>query len=349
MISLADFGEAWWRFFHAPEGVGTLCLFRVLFGMVLVANGLTLLPYAKEFFGPRGLLGAAGWAKAYPSKRLSLFHLLPATDSVALGTVVAFLVADGMLTMGLFTAVSGPVGWLLLVSLHHRNPPIFNSGDSLQRILLLLLCFAPSGAGLSVDVWLNGENPVEAMREREFDPWPVRLMQIQISILYLRSVYWKLRGQPWRKGTAVAYVLQAMSFRRYSAPRLVLIPWVYRSLTYGTMIVETYIPIALWFRETRWSAIVVGWLLHLGFETFLNVHLFGWTMCVGLVLFVPPDVAGQEMRVRRNAEHRLDGLASRREQTTHSNTSEMPVPLAMSASLQKEPFCCVDGLDNVSP
>jgi len=48
-----------------------------------------------------------------------------------------------------------------------------------------------------------------------------------------------------------------------------------------------YIPIAVWIRETRWSAIAAGWLLHLTLDMFLNVHLFGPTMCAGLVLFVP--------------------------------------------------------------
>jgi hypothetical protein len=289
MISLSQLGEAWQQFFHLPEPVATLAVFRIAFGLVLVANGLTLLPYVSDFFGPRGLLGVKGLAKAYPNPRLSLFYLLPQTEGAARLVVWAYLMAAGMLTVGLSTLVMGPVTWLLLVSLHHRNSAIFNAGDTLQRLLLLLLCFAPSGAALSVDCLLRGEDPVAVMREARFDPWPVRLMQIQISILYLRSVYWKLRGDAWRKGTAVAYVLQAMTFRRWSAPRVVLLPAVYRTLTYGTLAVETYIPIAAWIKELRPSAILVGWLLHLGFETFLNVHLFGVTMCVGLLTFVPPE------------------------------------------------------------
>src|SRR5262249_47046729 len=152
-------------------------------------------------------------------------------------------------------------------------PAILNSGDTVQRLLLLLLCFTPSGAALSLDAWLAGKNALAAMADVQFDPWPVRLMQIQICIIYIRSVYWKLRGEPWRKGTAVAFVLQAMSFRRYSAPRIVLLPPVYRSLSYGTILAEMYIPLAVWVRELRWSAIILGCLLHLSLDLFLNVHL----------------------------------------------------------------------------
>jgi hypothetical protein len=220
VISLAELWRVWERFFHAPEPVATLCVFRIAFGLVLVANALTLLPCASDFFGPHGLLGAKGLSKAYPNPRLSLFFPFPATSRTAVGMLVAFLLASLALTAGLYTSISAPFAWLCLVSLHHRNSAIFKAGDTLQRLLLLLLCFTPSGAALSLDCWLRGEDAILAMRDQQFDPWAVRLMQIQISIVYLRSVYWKLRGESWRKGTAVAYVLQAM-IPSYSRPRAV--------------------------------------------------------------------------------------------------------------------------------
>jgi hypothetical protein len=37
----------------------------------------------------------------------------------------------------------------------------------------------------------------------------------------------------------------------------------------------------------HYFAILAGWLLHLTLDMFLNVHLFGPTMCAGLVLFAP--------------------------------------------------------------
>jgi hypothetical protein len=55
------------------------------------------------------------------------------------------------------------------------------------------------------------------------------------------------------------------------------------------MVAEVAIPIGLWTRELRYPAIIGGLILHLTFELFLNVHLFGLTMCVGLIAFVPPQ------------------------------------------------------------
>jgi hypothetical protein len=287
--SLSQIGQAWQQFFHAPEPVATLCVFRMLFGLLLVANGLNLLLYADDFFGPLGILGSRGFAKTYPRPRLSIFHLLPASSRTAYGVVLALIAASAAMTVGLFTSVSTPVAWLCLVSLHHRNPTIFNAGDTLQRLLLLLLCFTPSGLALSFDSWLSGKDPIAAMRDEQFDPWAFRLIQIQLTIVYVRAVYWKLRGKPWRDGTAVALVLHTMGFRRLSAPLIIESPSIAAMLAYGTMAAEAAIPIGLWVRELRYPAIIGGLMLHLSFELFLNVHLFGLTMCVGLMAFVPPQ------------------------------------------------------------
>ena len=51
-----------------------------------------------------------------------------------------------------------------------------------------------------------------------FDVWPLRLMQILISIVYLRTVFWKLRGKMWWNGTAAWYPVWVDTYLRN--PRL---------------------------------------------------------------------------------------------------------------------------------
>src|SRR5204862_7262740 len=143
-------------------------------------------------------------------------------------------------------------------------------GDSVQRLLVLLLCFTPSGAALSVDCWLSHEDFWLALRDRQFDPWALRLMQLQMSLIYLRTVGWKLRGKTWRNGTAIAYALRAVDFRRCTAPKFLFSPKITRVLTYGTLVAETFVGLGVWISELRYAAIIVGFALHLGIETFLN-------------------------------------------------------------------------------
>ena len=68
------------------------------------------------------------------------------------------------MAIGFQTRIAVPLAWLSIVSLHHRNPVSFNSGDSVQRLLVLLLCFTPSGTALSVDCWLSNEDFWLALR-----------------------------------------------------------------------------------------------------------------------------------------------------------------------------------------
>jgi hypothetical protein len=62
--------------------------------------------------------------------------------------------------------------------------------------------------------------------------------------------------------------------------------------TYGTLLAEAFVGVGVWINGLRYPAIITGWLLHASIETFLNVHLFGLAMCIGLLTFLPPnDVA----------------------------------------------------------
>jgi hypothetical protein len=292
VISLEELARLWNAFFHAPEPVATLCVFRIALGTLLTFNAACLLPFADDIFGPAGIFDTTSFLHAYRTRRLTVFYLFPRSRQLALGMVVALVVLSIALTLGIFTRITTPLAWLCLVSLHHRNPAVFNSGDTVQRLLLLLLCFTPSGAALSVDAWWHGENIFQAARDQMFDPWALRLMQLQVSIIYVRTVYWKLQGKTWRNGTAIAYAIGLFDFKRCPAPSILFSPIVTRMFTWGTLVAEVFVGLGAWVSQFRWAAIIMGWVLHLGIDTFLNVHLFSLTMCVALVVFIPPHELG---------------------------------------------------------
>ncbi len=61
--------------------------------------------------------------------------------------------------------------------------------------------------------------------------------------------------------------------------------WGIAALTWGTLIVEGLLPLALWFRPTRHAAMVVGIAFHLLIELNMHLFLFEWIMIVGLLSF----------------------------------------------------------------
>ena len=217
MFTLQSIADAWQSFFHTPEPVVGIAVFRVVWGCLLLVNGLLLLKDARRFFGPAGWLTAPRHQRIFGRSRFSLFSLLPETDFSVWLVLATYFAAALLLTVGLFTRTASIMAFASLLSLHHRNPCVFHSGDSLMRLLTFLLIFSRAGDALSLDVYFtSGELGVDVVAS----PWVPRLMQLQVAIVYLRTVFWKLRGQRWWNGTAAYFPTQIESFSRCRLPRI---------------------------------------------------------------------------------------------------------------------------------
>ncbi|MEL7004718.1 MAG: HTTM domain-containing protein [Bacteroidota bacterium] len=193
------------------------------------------------------------------------------------------------MTIGLFTPVSTAITFVTLRSISNRNPLLCNGGDNVAKIMCFYLIFAPSGHAYSLDEILfyaphmpNGEYLTQA-------PWALRLMQIQVSIIYLYAALWKLKGRTYRNGTALYYALSNHRYRKFSVPQVLsLTPYV-QLLTWSTLTFELVLGPGLWIEEFRCGLIAMGIAFHMTIEYMLNVHLFSWYMIACLLLFVDPS------------------------------------------------------------
>lgn len=287
-MSFHQVADLWNQFFHAPVTCAPLVLFRLLLGMILIGNAVLLLPLITEFLGVHGVWSLAAWQAQQKRSRLCLLHLLPATDnSVRLLWLVHFASCLGFLA-GYQFRVSCCVCFLTLVSIHHRNSFMLSSGDTLLRLFVFLFLFSEAHAGISVDAWRSGRDPFQLPA---MDPWPLRLMQIQVCIVYVRSVFWKLRGKTWWNGTAAWFPLWVDAFMRTRPPRWMLHPWLVRIATWGTLLEEASLGSLIWVTELRYPLLFSGILMHLMLEAIMNLQFFGWTMIAALLLFLFPEDA----------------------------------------------------------
>ena len=90
------------------------------------------------------------------------------------------------LLLGWHTRIASVAVAFLLIALQRRNVYVLNSGDLLLRELAIFVALMPAGECWSLDA-----------RHREVyarAPWALRLLQIQVSALYLFSVLAKLHG-----------------------------------------------------------------------------------------------------------------------------------------------------------
>src|SRR5262249_28830155 len=142
----------------------------------------------------------------------NIFAILPQTEGWTNAVFWIFVVVALCLCVGLYTRASSIVFFVLLASLHQRNLYIANSGDTLLRASAFFLMFAPAGAALSLDRWRNIRQGKETAAIRPQAPWAQRMIQIQLALLYLITVWNKTQGPAWIDGTALYYVYNLDQF-----------------------------------------------------------------------------------------------------------------------------------------
>ena len=218
-MTLQQLLDTWNQFFHAQSSCATLVLFRILSGCLLLLNALLLVPLINDFFSEDGVWPTSVWSRHVRGTRLCVLNLLPPTTRAFRFLLLVHMLSVVCYLIGFQYRIATVTLFVTMTSIHHRNAYILSSGDTLLRILVFLMCFSDGAGGLSVDSWL-AEKPFLAFQQT--DPWPMRIMQIQVCIIYLRTVFWKLRGNMWWAGTAAWYPLWVEAYVRFRPPSWML-------------------------------------------------------------------------------------------------------------------------------
>jgi len=285
--------QLWNDFFFRPVPAYSLGLFRIAFAAVVLLNLGLLAPDALTWFGEKGTLPLDDAMRLSGGFRINVLAWLPATDlTVQCFIGSSFLVALSVL-VGWRTRMASVLLWICLTSLHHRNLFVLNSGDTLMRNLAFFLIFAPSDKAYSLDRYFRIRRGLEEPGVPLIAPWPIRLMQIQICVMYLSTVLWKVSGTCWCNGTAVYYITRLDSFKHYPTPAFMQDIWFSKFATWSSLATELALPILVWFRRTRYPVLLAGVLLHLGLEYTMNVPVFQWVVLSSLLLFVDPEYIGR--------------------------------------------------------
>ncbi|HVE47153.1 MAG TPA: HTTM domain-containing protein [Acidimicrobiales bacterium] len=276
--------EAWDRFWFRPGSTATLAVFRIAYGLVILAWAISLRPDLNDFFSPDGIL-AEQPDRAWD---VGLFQLAD-SQTAMIGLYLAFLAGAVCLTVGYRTRLAAVVTFVALISFQRRNPYIDNAGDGLLRILGLYLMLTPAGVALSVDRWRKHREAFWEFPERAL--WGLRLVQIQLSVIYLATVWDKARGETWSNGTAVAYALRNGTTQRLRVPEAVTDNLFIMNLaTWGTLAVELALVFLVWNRVLRPWVLGLGVALHLSIDVVMSLGFFSIAMYVLYIAFVPPEV-----------------------------------------------------------
>lgn len=275
---------AWERFWFTPAQTSTLALFRIAFGVVILGWAISLAPSLYSFFSDDGVL------PGHPDSGTGSWGVLQLTSTPAAVTVLYLLlvVAAISLIVGFASRLAAIVVWVALVSFGRRDPWVLNSGDLMLAVLAFYLMLAPSGAALSIDRWLGARSRFWEFPLRSI--WPLRLIQVQVGIVYFFAVWEKVRGQTWNDGTAVSYAFRIEDLERFPVPSFITDSLVLSNvLTFGTLGMELALAILVWNRKLRPWVLLGGVALHLGIDFAVRVGFFSFAALVAYIAFLPPD------------------------------------------------------------
>jgi hypothetical protein len=225
----------------------------------------------------------------------------------------AFLLVLVLFTVGFCTRITSVLAWLGALAYVNRMPLTEYGVDTILVIALLYLMIGPSGAALSLDRILTRSRAVRSALAQGLSPPPpeppprsvganlaLRLAQVHLCIIYLRSGLSKFQGDQWWDGTALWTVLTLSEFSlirfefyydclHFLAQHRWLWEIVMTGGAYFTMGVELSFPFLVWYRRLRWPMIIAAFLLHLGIGLFMGLMAFSLAMLTLLLAFFPAE------------------------------------------------------------
>lgn len=238
---------------------------------------------------------------------------------------VAALAATGM-TLGLFTRVCAFILYFWNFSYCAIGYPAEAGYDGIARIVGFIMLWAPAIRTWSLDERIFG--PGEAQLPR----YSLRLMQTQLVIIYVATVWLKAPDQYWRNGELMSYFLMSM-YARF--PTWHWAEWGKISvlLTWSTLIFETTIPFSLFSPRFRRLGFLMGLGLHGGIAVSSTIFMFSLAMVPLYMAFLQKedvdDVLALVARFRKQPAAGSPGapaasLVSGGEQASEAAKSEPP-------------------------
>lgn len=217
----------------------------------------------------------------------SAFFFSSSTEFVQVG-LWTLLFQSILLLVGCWSRFQAACIFFWLVSFQHRNPLICDGEDSVFRLLAFFFIFLPLDHVWSVT---NSFRKSISPKCEKSGAWALRLIQVEISAIYLSAGLSKLQGTTWRDGSAMHDVFRMDDYmgRLLQMESVLDIPWIIRFATWTALSIELALPFALWWKYTRRIAILVGIGFHLAIELSMNLFLFEWLMILGLLSFVKPS------------------------------------------------------------
>lgn len=268
--------NAWNQFWFETEAASTLRLFKLCLGALLFLLYCIRMLDLELFFYPDGIMPLEAISEVLPMQyRFSLLSWITEPHWI-LALHLLLLCFLLMLALDVLPRVSAIAAFILHVSFMRRNMAQVFGVDLISTCFLFYLCMASSSFS---------RNPIHKM----LHSMVIRLIQIQVCIIYAFSGLDKVRGVQWWAGEALWAVLSNPQLARFDLSWIAHFPLLIVVGTFSSLAWEVYFPALVWLPRLRLWILGFGVLMHVGIGFFINIPFFAALMMMSYISFLTPE------------------------------------------------------------
>jgi Vitamin K-dependent gamma-carboxylase len=261
-------------FFWGPADPRTYALVRAGVALAGWINLVDLWSRRYSYFAATGMITKDA---VLQSARGGLYFSVFDWIDSEVGVTLVFLGAGAALLalgLGFWTRASAAIVFAWHLSYSDRAFPILHSWDAILRVYSLFVLISPAGRVWSLD---HLRRP-DATDGDDVPIYGVRLMQWQLFVIYITTVWLKVPDEFWRSGQLCAYFSVSLYSRTPNSLFLIRHEWLAAIQTYLSLIIESSVPWLLAFRRTRFAGLLAGFVLHVAIGVTSTLGVFSISM-----------------------------------------------------------------------
>jgi uncharacterized membrane protein YphA (DoxX/SURF4 family) len=308
---ISSFFTVWQRFWHEPVRAERLAITRIFLGLALLSDQLIQYwPHFAACYGPEGV-APAGVHDQWLLKNWRWTILLFNTDDLAVVAVCFWLrvAVTVAFVLGWHTRIASVLLWFSTLCFVNRNPALQSFAEHVLMNGLFLMMMAPCGQALSLDRrrQIKRQADAAAATPPTTPAWPVRMVQIQVCMIYLSTGLAKLFRDfdgsnwfegTWWDGTSLHYVLNDTTMGHWSYARFPVPLWLTALATYVSVWWEILFTPLVMFRLTRKWTLWFGVLFHLGIFVVIEIGWFSFYTLALYGVWIPGEFWDRVLRRR---------------------------------------------------
>ncbi len=276
----------WWdRFWFAPQDLLGLASMRIVLMSVMVYM-YGLRQFSLDYYTDQSWIPRSKALLIFPDVIRPAFAWFFWPDSMNMPVHLVFVLLLVLLLFGIGGRFLMTLAWILNMGFLQRNFAINFGADILCSVMMFYLCFAQSCERLSV---LNLLKNKKVFRSSDIlSSVMIRMMQIQLCVIYAYTGFEKLKGGTWWDGTALWNVVANPQMMAFDMSFLRNFPTFISIMTFTTLIFEIYFTPAVMSKRMRPWLFLIGFGLHMGIALLMGLMPFSASMLAVYFLFMNP-------------------------------------------------------------